>query len=165
MDALKLHILFNYYPAIGVVLATLLLGAGLWWRKAAVKRFALKLFVVLAVLTFFVALAGEAASWAADPYGDARSAALTGHKHFARTAFAIIAITGIASFIGLVRTDADPDRRDLFSVVVLILAAASSVLLVTAVLKGRQVKWAVALPTESSILLSSTNTENKQWHA
>jgi uncharacterized membrane protein len=164
MDTLKLHILFNYYPAIGIIIGTLLLAAGLWFRKARWKRFSLKLFVFLAILTFFVALAGEVSSRATDWYSGPRGAALTGHRHFATLAFVVTAITGITALIGLVRSSADSDRGNVFYTVVLVLAIASSMLLVATILKGRQVKWVVAVPSERSKVLVSIDTEKKLWH-
>jgi len=165
MDALKLHILFNYYPAIGFTFATLVLTGGMWLRNAGAKRFAMKLFVALAVLTFCVALAGEVASWAYAADSGPRMAALTGHKHFATTAFASTVIAGILSLLGLSRTRDGEDRRSGFYAAILIVAIASSALLMTTILRGRHIKWAVAVPTERSISLSSIDTENKLWHA
>ncbi len=165
MDALKLHILFNYYPAIGFTFAALVLTAGMWLRNAGAKRFAMKLFVALAILTFCVALAGEVASWAYAADSGPRMAALTGHKHFATTAFASTVITGILSLLGLARTREGQDRGSGFYAAVLIVGIASSALLTTTVLRGRHIKWAVAVPTERSISLSSIDTENKLWHA
>lgn len=165
MDALKLHILFNYYPAIGFTFATLVLTGGMWLRNAAARRFAMKLFLALAVLTFCVALAGEVASWAYAADSGPRLAALKGHRHFATTAFASTVITGILSLVGLSRTRQRQDRGNGFYAAVLIVAVASSALLVTTIVRGRQVKWAVAVPTESSISSRSIDTENKLWHA
>lgn len=162
---LKLHILFNYYPAIGIIIVTLLLAAGLWLGKTRWKRLALKLFVFLAILTFFVALAGEAASWATDWYSGQRAASLTAHKHFATLAFSLTAVTGIAALVALVRGSPTSDRGTSFYAMVLLLAIASSILLVTAILKGRQVKWVAAHPSESSTLLVSIDTEKKLCHA
>jgi len=165
MDTLRLHVLLNYYPAIGVIIGTFLLAAGMWFRNARWKRFALKLFVFLAVLTFFVALAGEVASWATDWYSEQRAAALTAHKHFATTAFVVTAITGITAVVGLVRSSADSDRGNSFYAVILVLSIASSILLVATILKGRQVKWVATVPMESSKVLVSNDTEKILWHA
>jgi hypothetical protein len=165
MDALKLHILFNYYPAIGFTIATLVLTAGMWLRNAGARRLAMKLFVALAVLTFCVALAGEAASWAYAADSGPRMAALKGHRHFATTAFASTVIAGILSLVGLSRTQQGQDRGHGFYAAILIVAVASSALLVTTIVRGRHIKWAVAVPTESSISTGSIDTENNLWHA
>jgi len=165
LTALNLHILFNYYPAIGFTFATLVLTGGMWLRNVGAKRFAMKLFVALAVLTFCVALAGEVASWAYAADIGPRMAALTGHKHFATTAFVSTVITGILSLLGLARTREGQDRGSGLYAAVLIVAIASSALLMTTILRGRHIKWAVAVPTERSISTSSIDTENKLWHA
>jgi hypothetical protein len=157
--------LFNYYPAIGFTLATLVLTGGMWLRNAGAKRFAMKLFVALAVLTFCVALAGEVASWASAANSSPRMAALKGHRHFATTAFASNVITGILSLVGLARTRRGQDRGNGFNAAVIIVAAASSALLVATIVRGRHVKWAAAVPTVSSISSGSIGTENKLWHA
>lgn len=163
MDVLKLHILINYYPAIGIIIATLLLGGGMWFGRNGAKRFALKLFVALAVLTFCVALAGEAASWTYAAESGERMAALSGHKHFATTALAATVITGILSVIGLTRRRNDKDRRSSFYAIVLVLAIAASTLLVLTILRGRNIKWAVS--GHNAIFTRLIVTENNLWHA
>jgi len=105
------------------------------------------------------------ASWAYAADSGPRLAALTGHKHFATTAFASTVISGILSLLGLSRTRDGEDRRSGFYAAILIVAIASSALLMTTILRGRHIKWAVAVPTERSISLSSIDTENKLWHA
>jgi|SRR5690606_33888168 len=142
MDALKLHILVNYYPAIGMVLATIALIAGLWLRNVGLTRSVLKLLVLLSLLTLVVAFSGEFASWSADWYTGARKEALASHKISGTVAFAATMLTGIAAVIALVRGRDLPEKGRWAVVATLLLAVVASAVLVLTIFKGRQIKWA-----------------------
>ena len=166
MDALKLHLVLNYYPAIGFVIATLTFVGAIRFRSLPAQRFALKLIVFFAILTLGVALTGEFAGRAQEPYIDsARAAALEGHKIFATIAFVLVEATGIAALVSLVRGRRDAERGKKVYTIFLLLAAISSVLLVAVVLKGRQVKWAADIPGTRPALLTSIDMEKRIWHA
>lgn len=142
MDVLKLHVLLNYYPAIGVVIATIALATGLWFRNTNLTRFTLKSFVFLAVLTVVVVFAGEIAGWATEWYSGPRKAALTSHRITATIAFAATTLTGIAAVVALIRGRSVSERGRWAAFTTLVLGVIASVILVTTIFKGRQVKWA-----------------------
>lgn len=166
MDVLKLHLLLNYYPAIGFVIATLIFVGAIRFRSLPAQRFALKLIVFFALLTFGVALTGEFAGRIQESQIDgARAAALEGHKIFATIAFVLVEATGVVALVSLVRGRRDAERGKKLYTIFLLLATVSSVLLVAVVLKGRQVKWAAAIPGMRPALLTSIDMEKRIWHA
>jgi len=165
MDALKLHLLLNYYPAIGFILGSLVFVTAIRFKGLSAQRFGLKMVFFFALLTIAVVLTGEIASHTGGAYTGSRAGALEGHKFMATAAFAGVTATGIAALIGLMRGRRDPERGKSVYTIFLILAAISSVLLVTAILRGRQVKWAVQIPDPSPAVLRSIDTEKKLWHA
>lgn len=166
MDALKLHLVLNYYPAIGFVIATLIFIGAIRFRSVPAQRFALKLIVFLALLTLGVVLTGEFAGRAQELYLDgARAAALEGHKIFGTIAFVLVEATGITALVSLVRGRRVAESGKSVYTIILLLAAISSVLLIAVVLKGRQVKWAVEIPGTRLALLTSIDMEKRIWHA
>jgi hypothetical protein len=165
MDGLKLHLLINYYPAIGVIIGTVIFIGGVRFQSLGAQQFALKAIIFFALLTLVVVLTGEIASHPAEPYTDARAVVLASHKLTARIAFVLVEATGIAAVIALMRGRRKPETRSGVYTVFMILAVISSVLLVTTILKGRQVKWAFAAPDQRPTVLRSIDTETKLWHA
>jgi hypothetical protein len=165
MDALRLHLLLNYYPAIGFILGSIIFVGAIRFRSLSAQRFALKLVFFFAVLTLAVFLTGEIASHTPGNYTGARADALTGHRLIATAALLAVAATGIAALVGLIRGRRDRVAGRSISTILLILAAISSVLLVTAIIRGRQVKWAAAVPQLGPAVIRSIDTEKKLWHA
>ncbi len=156
MDVLKLHLLLNYYPAIGFVMGTVVLALGYLFRNSGGKRLALKILALMALFTIAVVFTGEFAGRAAEAaFEGSRAEALLSHKIAATAAFAAVLITGIASVVGIVRGKLDASRPRTTYFVVLIFSLLASILLINTILKGRHVKWA----------FGPTHTENKLWHA
>ena len=146
MDSLKLHQLLNYYPAIGMIAGAIVLAVGLALGNAGAVRFALKLVVVVALLTIVVAFAGEFASWDTALYAGTRGEALGRHKILGTVAFAVVELAGVASLVVLRRLSRDRTKGKWAVMIAAALAIIASVLLVTVILRGRQVKWAEAGP-------------------
>jgi cell division protein FtsW (lipid II flippase) len=165
MDALRVHLLLNYYPAIGIILGTIIFIGAIRFRSLPAQRFALKLVFFFALLTLAVVLTGEIASHAVEPYSPARANAVASHKVIATATFLAVVATGIAALVALIRGRRDPERGKGIYTIFIILAVLSSVLLVTTILRGRQIKWAVAIPGSSPAVLRSIDTEKKIWHA
>lgn len=156
MDALKVHLLLNYYPAIGFVIGTIVLVLGFLFKNAGRKRLALRVIALMSLLTIGVVFTGEFAGQAVKATTDgSRAAALETHKLMATAALITVLFAGIASVVGIVRSNIDAERPRAAYVVVLIFSILASTLLIAAILKGRQVKWA----------FSPMQTENKLWHA
>lgn len=142
MDSLKLHQLLNYYPAIGMVIGTLVLAIGIARGRPRPTLFALKLVFIVALLTVVVAFTGEFASWDSALYTGARGEALAQHRSMATTAFAVVIAAGAASLVALLRSHrhgANGRRAVLIAFALMIIA---SVLLVVVIFRGRYVKWA-----------------------
>lgn len=166
MDALKLHLLLNYYPAIGFFIATLIFIGAIRFKSVPAQRFALKLTVFFAVLTLIVALTGEFAGRMQESQIDGpRAAALEGHKILATIAFVLVEATGIAAIVALIRPPGGSEGGKKAYAVFLLLATVSSALLIAVVLKGGQVKWAAEKPGAGSVSLTSIDMEKTVWHA
>ncbi len=143
MDAFKLHLILNYYPAIGLAVGTLMMIGGYWRRSDGMKRKAMKLFIVMAVFTFPVYVTGEITA-ADGAYAGVTAESLARHKGFARPAFLLIEATGIAAIVGLImkRRGARAARSGIL--ITLVLSVISCGVVLTTVYLGRQVKWAAA---------------------
>jgi len=152
MDALKVHLLLNYYPAIGMVIGSLVLAAGWWQGRIRTQRLGLKIVLFTFVVAIAVAFSGEFAGLAAEPKVGPRAEALNVHKLNGTAAFVTGLAAGITALIGLLRGRADAERPKRLYLIAMILAIASSVLFITTIFKGRQVKW-TAVNTDMSHLL------------
>lgn len=162
MDALKLHLMLNYYPAIGMVIGSLALAIGWWRRRIRTQRFGIKIVLITVVVTIVVALTGEFAGLAAESAAGPRTDALNAHKLSATAALATALVAGIIGLIALIRGRADAERPQRLYAISMILAIASSVLFIATIFKGRQVKWAAENETQIN---RPSKLENKLWHA
>lgn len=153
MDTLKIHLLLNYYPAIGMVFGTILIVAGYWLRSERIKRGSLKVFVAVALFTFPAYVTGEIGgaqnrSTYTGPYMES----LQKHKDAARPTFLLTEVVGVVSLLGLIllRRGSASGRRAVLAA--LTLSLISSAALLWTVLAGRQVKWSGTPPAaESSV--------------
>jgi len=161
MQALDIHLLLNYYPAFGMVIGSLILVAGLWRCQPNMQRLGLKVLLFVVVIAIAVALSGELAGLAAQPMDGPRADALMAHKQSGTVAFVIALATGILALVALLRGRTDTERLRRFSIIVMILAIAASVLLIATIFKGRHVKWVAANQKEID---RPTILENKLWH-
>lgn len=141
MDALKLHLILNYYPAIGLFIGALMMIGGFWRRSDRLKRAAMKVFLVIAVFAFPVYVAGEIAAASDGAYTGATES-LNLHKGFARPAFLLIELTGLAAIVGLVAARRCHHALRWTSPAILLLAVITCGVVLTTVYLGRQAKWA-----------------------
>lgn len=145
MDSLKIHQLINYYPAIGMVLGSIVLAVGLVRSNGGARLFGLRVVVFVALLTVIVVFTGEFASWDHTARSGGTAAALSNHRLMGTAAFAVTSLAGIASFVAIRRMK-HPGRDGRWALITAFaLAVAASVLLTTTVFRGRQVKWAGAV--------------------
>ena len=156
MDAIKLHLLLNYYPAIALVIATLLLAGGYWRKNERLKSAALKVLIVTAVFTFAVYVTGEIAAATPGAYVGATAESLAQHKSFARPAFLLIEVTGIAALIGLVMMRRGSAKARGSVMATFALSLVTSCLVLTTVHFGRQVKWAAMPPADRGVTTNYT---------
>ncbi|CAN5326236.1 hypothetical protein BH10ACI3_BH10ACI3_02730 [soil metagenome] len=146
METVRLHLMLNYYPVIGMVIGVIFMLGGLWLRSDRVKQISLKIFFVTAVIALPAFVSGEIAGKAAS-YPEPNAAALTTHKESARMTIVVVEATGIAALIGLMLYRRESDLVKWFVLAVLLLSLTSSVLVGYTTHLGRQVKWAI--PTSS----------------
>jgi hypothetical protein len=145
MDATKLHLILNYYPAFAAVIGTVLLAVGVWSGSEKLKRASLKLLIVIAAFTFPVLVTGEIAGGSGQrngTYTGVTMESLEGHKSFARPTFLLIEICGIAAFVGLLLMQRGSNAVRWVLPLTLVLSIAASVAAVATIHMGRQVKWA-----------------------
>lgn len=160
MDAQKLHIILNHYPAILMVAATVLLAFGMFRASDGVMKFGLYLAIAAALIALPAFVTGEM-SGAKAVYSGPHAEALTAHKHTARTSFFLIEAAGIASLIVVFRMRIGRNPRKALAAAILAVFVVACVMIVYTTHLGRQVKWAAAEKTELFI----DTKENKQWHA
>ncbi|MBK9155362.1 MAG: hypothetical protein IPM25_14305 [Chloracidobacterium sp.] len=171
MDSLKIHQLINYYPAIGMVLGSIVLAVGLVRSNGRIRLFALRLMVFVAILTIFVVFAGEFANWDPTVRTAAANEALRNHKLMGTAAFAVTTLAGIAAYVAIRRTRNGGRDGRWALMTAFALSVAASVLLSTTVFRGRQVKWAGAVipPTAVAGLRQPTLNQVEErrtiWHA
>lgn len=146
MNATKLHLILNYYPAIAMVIGALLLAGGYWRKSDKLKNAALKVLVATAVFTFAVYVTGEIAASAEGTYTGATADSLSRHKSFARPAFLLIELTGIAALLGLMMMRRGSNKARSSVMAAFILSIVTSGVVLTTVYFGRQVKWAAMPP-------------------
>ena len=178
MDAQQLHLMLNYYPAIGTFIGVVFLLIGFWRRSDRIKQTSLKIFFVVALLALPTFVSGEiSGAAAARIHTGPHAEALNQHKETARTAFLLLEATGLAALIGLFlfRRGSNLARWCVLAVLVLSLAACGLIAYTTHL--GRQVKWAgVAINIEKPVYVEfrhdhylgfqhKKGTEKKLWHA
>lgn len=149
MDATKLHLILNYYPAFATVIATVLLSVGVLRGTEKLKRASLKLLVVVALFTLPVLVTGEMAGGAGQrngTYTGVTAESLERHKSLARPAFLLIEVCGIAAFVALLVIGRGSSALRWLLPLTLVISIAASVAILATVHLGRQVKWAAMEP-------------------
>lgn len=160
MDAQKLHLILNHYPAILMVAASVLLAFGLFRSSDGVTKFGLYLAIAAGLIALPAFVSGEM-SGAKAVYSGPHAEALTAHKHTARTSFLLIEAAGFASLIAVFKFRIGRKPGKAFAAAILAIFVAACVMIVYTTHLGRQVKWAAA---EKADLIEKTK-ESKQWHA
>ncbi|MGD9590650.1 MAG: hypothetical protein AB7Q37_10910 [Pyrinomonadaceae bacterium] len=155
MDSLKIHQMLNYYPVIGMILGAALLAVGLVRSSHRIRLFALRLVIFAAILTTFVVFAGEFANWDPTVRTAAANEALRQHRLMGTAAFAVTTLAGIVAYVAIRRTE-NAGRNGRWALMTAVaIAVAASVLLTTAVFRGRHVKWAGAIISSISAMQNS----------
>jgi uncharacterized membrane protein len=150
MDAAKLHLILNYYPAVACVIGTVLLAVGMFRGSERLKRASLKLFIIVAVFTLPVLVTGEMAGGAGKrngTYTGVMAESLERHKSLARAAFLMVEVCGVAAIFGLLLIGRGSNAVRWVLPLTLVIAFAASVAVVATIHLGRQVKWAAMAPS------------------
>ncbi|HBR58271.1 MAG TPA: hypothetical protein DEA22_12510 [Blastocatellia bacterium] len=142
MDALKLHLFLNYYPAILTAAGTAFLTIGIWLKSGRATRTGLWIMIAAAIVAMPVFVSGEISGGASFALTGLLSDALRSHQEAARPAFLVMAAAGLASLIGLILLKIKTDYARIGVILALILGLTASVLIIRTTYIGRQVKWA-----------------------
>jgi len=103
MNAPHLHLILNHVPTIGSAIALGLLLLGLLRRQEALTRVSLEVFYVIALITLPAYLSGVATGMELEKMPDISVEAIQKHHDGALVAFALMLLTGLASWLGLWR--------------------------------------------------------------
>ena len=103
MNAPHLHLILNHVPTIGSAIALGLLLLGLLRRQEALTRVSLEVFYVIALITLPAYLSGVATGMELEKMPDISVEAIHKHHDGALVAFALMILTGLASWLGLWR--------------------------------------------------------------
>ena len=103
MNAPHLHLILNHVPTIGSAIALGLLLLGLLRRQEALTRVSLEVFYVIALITLPAYLSGVATGMELEKMPDVSVEAIKSHHDGALVAFALMLLTGLASWLGLWR--------------------------------------------------------------
>jgi hypothetical protein len=101
MNAPHLHLILNHVPTVGTAIALGLLLLSLLRRQEALTRVSLEVFYVLALLTLPAYLSGVATGLQLEKMPDVSVEAIQKHHDSALVAFALMILTGLASWLGL----------------------------------------------------------------
>ena len=100
MNDAHLHLVFNHFPIIVPIVGLLILIVGFFIGSDVVKRTALGVFVLGAILTFPAMYTGEGAEEIAEKLPDVTKQLIHEHEEKAETLAIINYILGIVSLIG-----------------------------------------------------------------
>lgn len=140
MEASQLHLLLNYYPSIGLVIATALLVYAVVWNKDQATKSGLWLLIAIALFVFAVFETGEIAGRSQMANAGPRTDSVLRHQMSARFAFVAIEAAGILSLFGLFLLRRRSLRAPWAVGAVLVAAAASSTLAIRTTMIGRQLR-------------------------
>jgi hypothetical protein len=141
MDPVHLHLALNHVPVVGLAFGLLLLAASMIWRNDETQRFALGMFVLVALVALVVYATGEPTEEAVEHLPGVTDAVIDQHKQAATIGLIGAELVGAVSLLGLLvfaRTRVRFPRW--FVVVVLVLALAGQALMVWAGNTGGQIR-------------------------
>jgi uncharacterized membrane protein len=101
MNLTHVHLMLNHVPVLATAFGLGLLVVGAWRRSDELKKAALGLFVVGALLAVPVYLTGEPAEDAVEQLPGVSKAIIEQHEDAAAVAFTAIAVLGVAALAGL----------------------------------------------------------------
>jgi hypothetical protein len=101
MNAPHLHLILNHVPTIGTAIALGLLLLSLLRRQDTLRRVSLEVFYVLALITLPAYLSGVATALQLEKMDGISVEAIHKHHDGALVGFALMLLTGLASWLGL----------------------------------------------------------------
>ena len=101
MNPVHLHLMLNHAPLFGSVVSLVLLFFALWRQSDELKKIALALIVLTALITLPVYLTGEPAEDIVEPFPGVVRSAIDSHEDAAKIAFVCMLGTGAMALFGL----------------------------------------------------------------
>ena len=138
MNAAHVHLLLNHVPVLGVLLGAIVLAVALSRRRAGLTRFALGLFVAMAVVTIPTYLSGEPAEEVIESAVADAEQWVEPHEEAALIAGTLTVLLGLLAAVALMRAGGSADIPRVLALATLVLAlVASGALAWTADLGGQ----------------------------
>lgn len=103
MNSTHLHLALNHIPVLGTVFGMSLLAYGLWRRSEELKRVALGVYVIVAIMSIPVYLSGEAAENIVEGLPGVEKSDIERHDQAAGVAFTGVLVLGGVGLFGLRR--------------------------------------------------------------
>lgn len=101
MNATHLHLILNHIPVLGTFFGFFLLVLAVWRKREELKKVALGIFVIAALLAVPVFLTGEPAEDSVKPLPGVLHAIVEQHEEAASVAFASLIVLGLVALAGL----------------------------------------------------------------
>lgn len=101
MNFAHLHLVLNHVPVIGIPIALLFLGFGLWTKNAATQRFSLFTLIGLAAVVLPVYLTGEPAEEAVEHLPGVIESLIESHEDGAKFSLILTLLAGATAFVAL----------------------------------------------------------------
>ena len=101
MNLTHVHLMLNHVPVLGTVFGLALLAFALWRKRDELKKIALGIFVLVALLAVPVYLTGEPAEHAVDRLPGVSKPVIERHEEAAGIAFTGVGVLGVAALLGL----------------------------------------------------------------
>ncbi|HEX9782951.1 MAG TPA: hypothetical protein VGA56_09525, partial [Opitutaceae bacterium] len=102
MNVAHLHLILNHVPVLGTAFGLGLLTFALWRKSEEVKKAALGLFVISALLAIPVYFTGEPAEEIVEELPDVSHANIEEHEEAAEVAFIGVLMLGVAALTKLI---------------------------------------------------------------
>lgn len=125
MNAAHVHLLLNHIPILGTIFGLLVLGYGMLRKSDEIQKTSLGVFVITALLTIPVYLAGDGAAEIVGNLPGVSTAIIQQHDKAATITLIAIEILGAVSLFGLLLSWCSRDLRNWMTLGVLILAMIS----------------------------------------
>jgi hypothetical protein len=140
MNGAHLHLIINHVPVLGTIFGLGLLAFALWRGSDELKKAALGIFVIIALLTVPTYLTGEPAWHVVNGLPGVSDSVFHQHDDAAGVAFTGSAVLGVLALIGLIWFRGGKPVKKWFSALVLAGAVAVSGLMLWTANLGGQIR-------------------------
>jgi len=158
MNATHLHLLLNHVPVLGTVFGLGLFVFASWRRSDEIKRAALGLFLIAALIAIPAYLTGEPAEDSVESLPGVTHALIERHEEAAAIAMTGVLVLGLMSLAGLILFRHPQPLPRWFGSLTLTAALVVSGLLGWTASLGGQVRHTEIRPTAQSLLTSSVES-------